>query len=193
MGTYRNVEHTCACLCGLGTFQIDYCEVDHPWPTSTPEWYSPKINCNDCIEKYEIQERSKSFYVIEKVKIQQLELLGQQASTLEKELLASDEVAAIKEKLINYLNAQKSIAAIHRILSEAELVYSAIGTFRKRWSGPNEWLRSNLNAQSLITICRILSLPSDHIALRVEEIDQLREQAYAKPEPHGEAIYRYHT
>lgn len=191
MGTYRNLEYTCACLCGAGTFQIDYCEVDHPWPTSTPEWYSPKINCNDCIEMYEIQEHLKSFYVIEKVKIKQLELWGQQASALEKEFLASNDVAVIKEKFINHLAEHTSIAAIHRTLSEAELVYSSIGTFRKRWSGPREWLRSNVTAKSLINISNILSLSSTHIIPVIQEIERLRERAYATPEPHGEAIYSY--
>lgn len=193
MGTYRSLEHFCTCLCGSGTFQIDYCEVDHSWPTSRPQWHSPHVNCAACAEKYEIQERSKTFYVIEKEKIRQLELLSHQATVIENELLLSNEVDAIKVKFSHYLSAQKSITAIHRVLSEAELVSMSIGTFRKRWTEPNEWLKSHLRASNLINISSILSLPSEHIAHIVQEIERLRTQAYVQPEPYGDAIYKCRT
>jgi hypothetical protein len=190
MGTDRSTEFSGLCPCGNGTLQIDYCEVDHGWPTSMPTWYSGHLNCIECSKLYELRELSNGFYLVTKEELGDLESLSKNAHDLEKMLMSSPEINALKNKFVAYINSQKSVAAIYRVLSEFNLVSTAIGTFRNRWNGPENWLAGNLNSWNLNRICEALSTSSEPFSQVLGEIERMRSLASAEPKPFGEVIYK---
>lgn len=173
MGTERDTVYEGRCICGKGTFVVDYCNPDHGWPTSTPFWYEFSIRCQECKNQYELVEQEKSVVVVEKAEIVKQNELMKQWHRLGTEIMQHPEVKEILKSFVTLLKQHNSIAAIHRLLHGANLDYYTVATFRKKWLGPEKWVERNISTRDLPRVMGLLSNNNDKILKELAKLDEL--------------------
>lgn len=189
MGTDRTIEHQGPCLCGHGTFRIDDCEVDHAWPTATPQWYECHIECPTCSERFSFQQKGNRFVLIEQSVLQERQCRKQIAKDKAAAILADQEVRSVIGQFEALLGAQRSVAAIYRILSGAGLESGAEGTFRSHWESPQTWTKSWAKPKSLAQIFGVVGASTERLSTMLSELRALEEHASQPAEQHGETVY----
>jgi len=189
MGTDRTTEFEGPCLCGEGTFRIDDCEVDHAWPTATPQWYEGHIHCRNCAAKYELVKRGKRFVLVKRSELQEIDSKRTQAYDAGVHLMARPEVLATLNTFAALLTNQPSMAATHRLLVAEELEYSSVGTFRKGWSGGADWIRRHIKPDNLLRIYQIVNAPRDDLETWLADVERLNAAAAVTATPVGEPVY----
>ena len=189
MATDREVEFKGPCKCGSGQFVVCYCTPGHSWPTSTPYWYECRITCHSCGRRYELTQRGRRFVLVEKSDLRIREEKREKAELLSSELMGSDPVRSLLERLTDTLEGQPSMAAIHRVLTGVSLEHSSIGTFRRHWVGAENWVQRNVSVHDLGKIMELLSRQDGTITSCVVQIDQLLDDSKQPPTP-VDAIYR---
>ena len=190
MGTERDKVYEGPCLCGNGTFAVDYCNPDHGWPTSTPFWHESSINCKDCRKKYELMEQGQFIVVVEQLQIAKQQGLTKQWQEHQKALMASSNVRKILASFSSLLNSQGSIAAIFRFLSAAKLEDQSLGTFRKKWTGVENWVTRNVSPRNLETIQELLEVNDEYVNSEVEKLSKLWEASQTLLPYIGEPFYK---
>ena len=190
MGTERDKVYEGPCLCGNGTFTVDYCNPDHGWPTSTPFWHEYSINCKDCLKKYELIEQGHFIVIVEKLQIAKQQGLTNQWHEHHKALMASPNVKKILASFSCLLNSLGSIAAIFRFLSVARLEDQSLGTFRKKWTGAENWVNRNVSPHDLATVQTLLNLHDEYVNSEVEKLNDLWEATKEQLQYVGEPIYK---
>ena|SRR3990172_2621386 len=189
MGTERDTLFEGPCNCGKGSLRVDHCSPDHGWPTSTPFWYETSINCRDCEKRFELQRQGKHFVFVEKSEIAKRTALGEEAYKRGQALLRTPSVKKLLSSFIDMLNHQKSMAAVHRILRDASLEYSSIGTFRKRWAGAESWVKSYLSANDLPKVMKLLHTTDKATLDEVKEIADLWKESQVPPPAFGKPVF----
>lgn len=193
MGTERDTVYEGPCRCGKGKFRIDYCNPDHGWPTSTPFWYEPFIECQDCKRLYELQNQENHIVVVEKAEIKKKEDLSIESYKRAKLLLDSPEVKIVVEDFISIIEKQRSKAAIHRLLTNAHIEYSSLSTFRNKWRDTHYWVKHNLNHGNLPKVMKLVGNTSNDILHEIQEIETLSENSKIAPPFIGDPIYKTTT
>jgi hypothetical protein len=173
MGTERDTVHEGSCLCGKGTFVVDYCNPDHGWPTSTPFWYETSIRCQECNKLYELVEQEKAIVIVEKAEIVNQKELVKQWHLLGNEIMQRPEVNEILRSFITLLRQHGTMAAIHRLLQGANLDYYSLATFRKKWLGPEKWVEGNISQGNLKTVMTLLTIKNDQVSEELARLDEL--------------------
>ncbi len=189
MGTDRSIEFEGPCPCGQGTIRIDDCEVDHSWPTATPQWYESHLNCESCADRFSLERRGAKFVLVERSALREREQRMTVAREKSREILGDFEVKAAVSSFVDLLNTQKSVAAIFRLLKAAKLEYCSEATFRKHWREADAWVRSNVRPSALLEIYGVLELNIDRLTGLLEELKALELHAAEKPEAYGEPVY----
>lgn len=190
MGTERSTEYSCPCYCGEGIFEIECCEVDHGWPTSTPNWLSGRIECIDCANRFELRESAKSFYLIEKTELERLNEISKKIEQCEKEFFLLPGVREVLNRFASCISSKKTLAAMHRFLSEYQFESVSLAMFRKRWSGAELWVGSHIRSNNFLNVCRALALDLGCAEKeKLSEILGFKTEVAAGPKFFGEAIY----
>lgn len=189
MGTERDTVYECPCMCGRGKFHIDFCNPDHGWPTSTPFWYEFFIKCTSCDQVYELQQYENHVVVVEKKEIEKKKQIADESHRRWKLLLGSLEVKKLLKDFIFLIDSQRSLAAIHRLLTAARLDHSSIATFRRRWRSAQEWVDQHVYYSNLPDIMKLVGNNSNDILNEVCAIKKLSEDSERLPPSVGKPIY----
>ena len=189
MGTDRSIEFKGPCLCGRGTFRIDDCEVDHAWPTATPQWYECHIECPACSEQFSLQRKGNRFVLIEQSVLQEQQCRVLVAKDKAAEILSDQEVRSVIGQFEALLDAQRSVAAIYRVLRDTGLEYCAEGTFRRHWQSSQIWTKNWAKPKSLLQIFGVVGASTERLSTMLSELRALEEYASQPPEQYGEPIY----
>ena len=126
-------EHTIiesSCPCGRGTIAVTRSEPDHGYVRPNQIAYSAKIACGECAERYEIRSREYDRYpwVVRRPDADRQREAAERLAALEAEVLASEAVGRLRERIVAAVDGQPSMAAAHRVLRRFGLVrvtYSA--------------------------------------------------------------------
>ena len=189
MGTDRSTKFDGPCLCGRGTFHIDYCEVDHSWPTSNGQWYESYINCPDCSARFSLQERGNRFVLIEQAVLHERELRRQAASECATAILSDSEVRSVLGQFESMLGSQRSVAAIYRVLNGAGLEICTEGTFRRHWTNPATWIKRWARPNFLVQIFHVVGAPTERFEIMLSKLRALEQHAAQPAEPFGEPVH----
>ena len=189
MGTDRSIEFQGPCLCGRGTFRIDDCEVDHSWPTATPQWYESQINCAECSERFSLQKRGNRFVLVENTILREREQRKQTVADRANSILSDENVRAAIHQFEGMLNAQRSVAAVYRKLNEAGLAHCTEGTFRRHWRNAHVWLEQHAKPNALVQIFEAINAPTNQLKSMLIELNALEEHASQLAEPYGEPVH----
>jgi hypothetical protein len=189
MGTERDMVYEGPCICGKGIFAVDYCNPDHGWPTSTPFWYESSIRCQDCNKLYELIEQEKAIVVVEHKEIARQKKVMEQWHQLRDEIMQRSDVKEILMSFVTLLRRLGTMAATHRLLKGANLDYYSLATFRKNWSGPEQWAARNLSPNNLKTVMGLLGITNDQVLKEVTKLDDLWEAANAPLQSLGKPVY----
>src|SRR3972149_2483082 len=189
MGTERDTVYEDTCRCGKGKFRIDFCNPDHGWPTSTPFWYELFINCKSCNQVYELQQHGNHIVVVEKIEIEKKKRLTNESHRRWKLLLNTSEVKKILKDFILLIDSQRSMAAIHRLLTGAGIEHSSVATFRKRWRSAQDWVDHHIYYFNLPDIMKLVGNNSNEILNEVRAIKKLSKDSESLPPFVGKPIY----
>jgi hypothetical protein len=91
-------------------------------------------------------------------------------------LLNASETRDLLNDLGIFLDSQPSAAACHRLLHEHDLLYESCATFRKRWTGGGDWVRSHVHASDLDEVLELLGKKDPRIADQLSELEALFQQ-----------------
>ncbi|HEC92374.1 MAG TPA: hypothetical protein ENI51_05180 [Candidatus Atribacteria bacterium] len=181
MGTDRLEIYQGQCPCGKGKVKITFCTPDHPWPTQS-KWFETSILCKDCSRRYSLLEQENHFVFVEKEEQRRREEYWREYSRKSDALLSSPDVVALLQELERLLDAQRSMAACHRLLHAYQLDYYSIGTFRKKWAGANNWIKNNIRVGNLRNVMKLLRKKNSRIEKELESIEELYKK-YHEPLP----------
>ena len=191
MGADRLNEFSGPCPCGKGTLEVDYCEPDHGWPTSTRFWYEASIQCLSCSKIYATEQRGRNFVLVERKDLEKSKALYNEASSIAATLMKTATVIALVDSLIALLEEQPSMAATHRLLCGAGLECSSVATFSKRWSGARVWVESHVSAANLYTIMGFLGSKDTEIEQTLSQIAELSKTANVPVPIVGKPFYTH--
>ncbi len=190
MGTERELEHECPCICGKGKFRIDFCNKDHGWPVSTPFWYEFDIQCKSCSQLYKLEQQDNSIVIVEKKEIEKRQQLAEEYYKRWQKLRMTSAVQKIIIDFVSILEQQPSMAAIHRLLSREGLESSSISAFRRNWRGANKWVESNIYFSKLKTIMKLVNNEDEIILKELDEIENIYKDSRVSLTPFGNPIYK---
>jgi len=158
------------CRCGKGEV-VDYRETpDHGWASGQWKREYSRIECPECEAKYLLS--GNGFVLRSDWEARDRE----QRAVWEKELdfLKSPPVAALFERLAMRLDEQPSMAAAHRLLSHHGLTLESLATFRKKWSGGEDWVRRHGGSYLIGRLREIGDITKERQPEIVAEIDRLK-------------------
>ena len=190
MGTDRSQEYIGPCSCGAGTYEIDHCTPDHGWPVANPEWYESRINCELCSRKYAIHRFGTSFFLVTQSELRVLEKKTEEVYAAADGLKSAAAAKGVLDTLIALLDDQSSLAAKHRLLTGADLEYSSLATFRKRWTDSQRWVNNHVSGYNVARVMVLLGVRDAELEAAAKALEQLRDESAAPPTPVGAAIYQ---
>jgi hypothetical protein len=190
MGTERDTVYEGPCRCGKGKFRIDCCNPDHGWPTSNPFWYELFIKCEACKQVYQLKHHENCIVLVEKAEIIKKKLLADESNKRWKLLRSTSEVNKILKDFILLIERQRSMAAIHRLLTGAGLEHCSISTFRKSWRDAQHWVNNHLYSSNLPNIMRLVGNNSSNILNEIGDIKALSKNSENMPPIVGDPIYK---
>lgn len=141
MGTERTLLYQQDCACGQGSVLIHECSPNHMWGTANPYWHEHRIDCEFCEDVLSIVRRGDAYFLLEKSKGAQRDLLLRLASERGARLLNNRWVAQTLRELESLLSRQKSIEATRQLLNAAGLTDQTENEFRRRWAGASAWIK----------------------------------------------------
>ncbi len=190
MGTDRTTEFETACRCGAGTFRIDYCEVDHAWPTAEPTWYEGHVLCHHCGHEYTIERQRSAFVLVDAAERERCRRRHEAISTRADQILAEPTVRAALAQLQTQLGAaaDKSVAAAYRYLDAAELISCSLSTFRIHWRGVTHWIAHEIRVHDLPKVFAAVGQPPGQMRAWLQQLDVL--QAAADQPAQGPLLYQ---
>ena len=181
MGTDRIEAYRGPCVCGTGEVKINFCTPDHPWPTQS-KWFETSLTCGSCRVEYDLVEQNKQFVFVRKSDVKEQQALWSEYSRRSDDLLKAAGTRKLLDDLEALLDRQPSMAACHRLLREHNLVYESYATFRKRWSGGGDWVRSHVRTSNLDKVLELLGQKDPTISNELSELETLWMQ-YKAPLP----------
>jgi hypothetical protein len=163
------------CVCGAGEVTIDFGATDHPWLTKS-KGFKTSITCGSCRAKYALIEQNHKFVFVRKSDVEQQQTLWSEYWQRSEALLNASETRDLLNDLGIFLDSQPSAAACHRLLHEHDLLYESCATFRKRWTGGGDWVRSHVHASDLDEVLELLGKKDPRIADQLSELEALFQQ-----------------
>lgn len=168
------------CPCGNGAVEVLDCMPDHPWARASQRFLKSSMNCDECAKTYKIEDRSGSdlgpVVIVERSldEAKQASIAQWHQST--KEIMASPAAEAIILELIGFLDAQASMAAMHRLLTKHGLCRDTIANFRKRVGGPggiSAFVRTNLKTSDIPSVMVLLETSDSELEKLVAGLNEL--------------------
>lgn len=96
-------------------------------------------------------------------------------------LFTAAETRDLLNDLGTFLDSRASVAAAcHRLLHEHDLLYESCATFRKRWTGGDDWVRSHVHVSDLDEVLELLGRKDPTISHHLSELAALL-QKYKAP------------
>jgi len=175
VGTDRNEAYRGPCACGTGEVTINFCTPDHPWPTKS-KWFETSVTCGSCRTEYDLVEQNNQFVFVRKSDVKQQQALWSEYSRRSDDLLKAAETRKLLNDLETLLDRQPSMAACHRLLRAHNLLYESYATFRKRWNGGGDWVRSHVHASDLDKVLDLLGKKHPTISNQLSELEALWQQ-----------------
>ena len=190
MGTDRNCVFYSPCSCGKGKYEIDHCTPEPDWTLGKNEWYEASVHCPSCSEHYEISRFGQRFFLVPVAEIKAREAKRQQVHEASRALEAAAQEKAIPAALVTHLQQQSSAAARHRFLIGAGMESLSLPTFRKRWSGAQDWVRNHFSGDTVAHALKALKIVDLELSASVAKLEMLRVESNEKSlTPIGDAIY----
>ncbi len=122
------------CPCGNGVIIVERCIPDHPWAKPHQAWYRNTIDCDKCSKKYSFYKKfteAKSTVVLTSDK-QASEDAAEKWHEKTKEIEESPKFQELVEKLNRRLALERSAAARHRLLTQADMAFGiSLPRYRK--------------------------------------------------------------
>lgn len=189
MGTDRSNEWKGPCECGSGEYAIDFCEVDHAWPVAKPWWYECHVNCAVCRGKYQIKQRGRNFVLLDRAVVHDRDAKREAERNFGAALCKEPEVMGVLNAVAEMLAAQKSVAAVYRVLRGAGLVHGSENTFRRHWSGPEQAVKELCRPGNLMALFGLANANTEWLSEKLGALSLLQEAANEPVPPVGEPIY----
>ncbi|TAL18521.1 hypothetical protein EPN96_01790 [bacterium] len=164
------------CLCGKGSFVARHYSPDYPFGGGSYQ-YRYSIECEECINKYEIVEQGK---VAVPVLLSDLNLqkeLFKRWHQMSAEFMKHEIVAQYIEKFTSLLAKQPSIAAAHRLASIVDSGVGSYSSFCRSWSGAAPWVQRNIRPNNLPSIINVLEAEDKKVTSMLSEIDSVLKKA----------------
>jgi hypothetical protein len=163
------------CACGAGEVTISFCTPDHPWLTAS-NGFETSVTCSTCRSKYDVIEQNDQFVFVRKSDVKQQQALWSEYWRRSEGLLKAAETRELLNNLGTFLDSQPSMAACHHLLHEHDLLYESCATFRKRWTGGGDWVRSHVHASDLGEVLELLGRKDPTISHQLSELAALWQQ-----------------
>jgi hypothetical protein len=163
------------CACGAGEVTINVHTPDHPWLTNS-RGFKTSVTCDNCRAEYDLIEQDNQFVFVRKSDVKQQQALWSEYWQRSEELLKAAETRELLDDLGTFLDRQPSVAACHRLLRVHDLVYESYATFRKRWNGGGDWVRSHVHASDLDEVLDLLGKKDPTISNQLSEFEALLQQ-----------------
>jgi hypothetical protein len=175
VGNDRIEAYRGPCACGAGEVTISFGTPDHPWLTKS-KGFKTSITCGRCRSKYDLIEQNHEFVFVRKSDVKQQHALWSEYWQRSEGLLKAADTRELLNNLGAFLDRQPSLAACHRLLHERDLVYESCATFRKRWTGGSDWVRSHIHASDLGEVLALLGRKDPTISHQLSELEALWQQ-----------------
>lgn len=188
MSSTHHREFTGACRCGKGTFNVDFCEVDHGYPVANPEWYEASIDCPACAKEFVIERRGPGFFLVARSDVQEKEALAANARAQLDAVRGDAEVLPVIERFIRAVDDQPSVAATYRFLSPHGFTRGTLPTFRKHWRGAAH-LIAKPSARELRAVFDAVGADKTRLEALLAPVEEMEAQARVAPPTVGPVIY----
>lgn len=187
MGTDRVEIFHGPCVCGNGEVTITLCTPDHPWPTKSKS-FEISNSCGACKEKYALIQQNNWYVFAKRDDLARQKAYWDEYNERGKALLEETAVTELIYELQQVLEAQRSVAACYRVLSEHGLSHGTDGTFRRHWQGSSHWIERNIWPHSLKAVMKTLGTTNEEIDAELAAIDELQERHRAPLSIVGEPL-----
>ena len=154
MGTDRSLHAEKSCPCGKGTIRVYYCEPDHGWPSNSI-WFSTTLDCDECSEKYVVEDRSGygntigPVVLVERTEVEARKARRDRLSHESQQVEDSEPFQRLVDEFVSKVGEHKSTASAYRWLSTlGSFTYFTEGTFRrhiKNDGGLLSWTRKQIH------------------------------------------------
>jgi hypothetical protein len=175
VGNDRIEAYRGPCACGAGDVRIDFCTPDYPWLTKS-RGFKTSIACSSCRTEYDLIEQNKQVVFVRKSDVKQQQALWSEYWRRSEDLLKTAGTRKLLNDLEILLDTQPSVAACHRLLSAHDLAHESYATFRKRWNGGGDWVRSHVHASDLDEVLELLGKKDPTISNQLSEFEALLQQ-----------------
>jgi hypothetical protein len=129
------------------------------------------------------------FVLIEQTVLCERQQRKQVAENRADAIRSDQEVRSVIDRFEALLGAQRSVAAVYRVLSGAGLENCAEGTFRRHWQSPQAWTQNWATPKSLLQIFDVVGASTERLNAMLSELRVLEEHASQPPEQYGEPVY----
>jgi hypothetical protein len=189
MGTERMAEFIGPCPCGEGILEIEHCSPDHGYSVSVPEWYETYVRCTVCSPTYNLQQFGKTFNLVAKSEVAQINAKSRECSEFATKLGAAAQAKGIMSAMVALLDNQTSAAAAYRIAAAAGLSYSSLPSFRKRWTGGAALVSAFASGYNVGKMLKVLKIDDPELQAAVANLEMLFEAGHAKCTPLQPAVH----
>ena len=153
MATDDISRYSYKCPCGASTVTFTVASPDHPWARPSQTRYSASIDCVTCKDHFCVYQISSNDEpaIVETAEMKEKRKLSEQIKDLEKMIYSSVQANRLRERVIEAIDAEESMAGRHRKLHKLNLTVESYSTYRKNPYGGEEALRFTSGA----TLARI--------------------------------------
>ena len=172
MGTNRSEIYRKPCRCGKGEFIIICCTRDNSWSTLVE--YEKSISCNECKNKYSLEEQDDQIILVRNSDIKEREKYADAQWNRAESLMNQAKVKYWFGQFETHLSQLPSITAIYRLLKSLGLTrYASSGGFRHNWSNSSEWIGKNISLNRLSEVMNFLKVKDPQIEREIIKIENL--------------------
>ena len=164
-----------SCVCGTGEVTIKFYTHDRARLTKS-RGFETSIRCVSCRTEYDIIEQNNQFVFVRKSDVKQQQALWSEYWQRSENLLKTAGARKLLRDLETFLDTQSSAAVCHRLLRAYDLVHESYATFRKRWNGGGDWIRSHVHASDLDEVLELLGKKDPTISNQLSEFEALLKQ-----------------
>ena len=134
------------------------------------------MRCASCRTEYDLIEQNNQFVFVRKSDVKQQRALWSEYWQKSEDLLKTAKTKKLLNDLGSLLDRQPSVAACHRLLQAYDLAHESYATFRKRWNGGGDWIRSHVHASDLDEVLELLGKKDATISNQLSEFEALLQQ-----------------
>ena len=179
MATDDVTKSSIKCPCAESTVTFITASPDHPWARASQTRYSATIDCPSCQTQFTTHQDSYNDrpIIVHKAEVDTKHAIRRKIQTLDEEIKKSDQAIKLRERIIDAIDEETSLAGRLRKLTQLHLTRDSYSTYRKRPYGGEQALQSSSGA----TLARIGSTAllgeEDHsyFSAAITAIEQLEE------------------